>query len=590
MKIWDIASGGEIRTFTGHSALVYSVAFSPDGKYALSGSEDKTLKLWEVSSGKEIRTFSGHSGEVSSVAFSPDGKYALSGSSDNTMKLWDIASGGEIRTFTGHSYIVNSVEFSPDGKYALSGSWDNTLKLWDITSGKETAEMVGFTDGEWIVMTPDGYFNSSPNGAKNINVVVGMNVYSIDNFFDTFYRPDVVTARLKGQDTTQLVQADLTKGMRLPPEVTISIKTKDGDFSVLQSVAKSDYSIENGIIKVKVTAKDTGGGIQGIRLFNNNKVVGENLRGLKVVQNDKLFDKEFEVSLADGDNNLRAIGFSEDMTESNPVMALVTYTSPQIEKPDMYILAIGINEYRNGKYNLNYCVDDAKGFVETLTPKAKKIFNNVIVTTVINRDANRANIIKLFDDLKGKIKTADVFTFFYSGHGIALDIKDSDGKTISEFFYVLSEVTQMTDPDKCLAEGITGTELKKILADIKASKQILFVDACNSGAFASQFAVRGAAEENALAKLSRATGSVIFASTTKEQFATEFAQLKHGIFTFVVIEAISGSASLSNGQLTAASIKAYVDDKIPEYSKKYKGDEQFPTSFIWGNDFPIGMK
>ena len=83
------------------AATVTSVAFSPDGRYALSGSWDKTMKLWEVSNGREIRTFQGHSWTVTSVAFSPDGSYALSGSGDNTMKLWEVSSGREIRTFQG---------------------------------------------------------------------------------------------------------------------------------------------------------------------------------------------------------------------------------------------------------------------------------------------------------------------------------------------------------------------------------------------------------------------------------------------------------------------------------------------------------
>ena len=84
----------------------------------------------------------GHSGNVNSVAFSPDGKYALSGSGDDTLKLWDIASGREIRTFKGHSGNVNSVAFSPDGNYALSGSTDQKIKLWDISSGKEDRKSV----------------------------------------------------------------------------------------------------------------------------------------------------------------------------------------------------------------------------------------------------------------------------------------------------------------------------------------------------------------------------------------------------------------------------------------------------------------
>ncbi|MFB2898496.1 caspase family protein, partial [Aerosakkonemataceae cyanobacterium BLCC-F50] len=132
LKLWD-TSGKLLKTFTGHQGYVNAVAFSPDGKTILSGSDDKTLKLWDTS-GKLLKTFRGHQNSVNAVAFSADGKTILSGSDDKTLKLWDT-SGKLLQTFRGHQNSVNAVAFSADGKTILSGSDDKTLKLWD-TSGK----------------------------------------------------------------------------------------------------------------------------------------------------------------------------------------------------------------------------------------------------------------------------------------------------------------------------------------------------------------------------------------------------------------------------------------------------------------------
>jgi hypothetical protein len=119
-----------IRTFRGYTYSVHSVAFSPNGKYIISGNGDNTLKLWDVNRGNCIRTFRGHTGWVWTVAFSPDGRYIVSGSSDNTIKLWDVNTGECIRTFRGHTDFVYSVAFSPDGRYIISGSVD--IKLWKV--------------------------------------------------------------------------------------------------------------------------------------------------------------------------------------------------------------------------------------------------------------------------------------------------------------------------------------------------------------------------------------------------------------------------------------------------------------------------
>jgi WD40 repeat protein len=138
--------GPQVFVQTGHTSLVSSVALSSDGRLALSGSGDSTVKLWEVASGREIRTLQGHTGQVGAVAFSPDNRFALSGGEDMTLKLWDLATGLVVRTFTGHTGWIGSVAFSADGKRALSGSRDRTLKLWEVATGRELETLRGHTD------------------------------------------------------------------------------------------------------------------------------------------------------------------------------------------------------------------------------------------------------------------------------------------------------------------------------------------------------------------------------------------------------------------------------------------------------------
>lgn len=114
----------------GHKEAVSSVAFSPDGKYILTGSVDKTAKLWSIDGTLKF-TFEGHKERISSVVFSPKGEYVLTGSGDNTARLWNL-DGTFKQSFEGHLNYVSSVAFSPDGNHVLTGSADKTAKLWNI--------------------------------------------------------------------------------------------------------------------------------------------------------------------------------------------------------------------------------------------------------------------------------------------------------------------------------------------------------------------------------------------------------------------------------------------------------------------------
>ena len=150
IRLWDAESGAHIRTLTGHTSSVISVAFSPDGRTLASGGgyRDNTIRLWDAGTGAHIRTLTGHTDYVNSVAFRPDGRTIASGSIDETIRLWDAESGAHIRTLTGHTEDVNSVAFRPDGRTIASGSSDGTVLLWVLTPSATTTATVSVSPSE----------------------------------------------------------------------------------------------------------------------------------------------------------------------------------------------------------------------------------------------------------------------------------------------------------------------------------------------------------------------------------------------------------------------------------------------------------
>ncbi|NUQ63640.1 MAG: caspase family protein [Pirellulales bacterium] len=193
-RLWEIATRTEVRRFEGHAAPVKAVAFSPrDGRYVLTGSADRTARLWEAATGKTVLTFT-LADEVNDVAFSPDGLQVATADQDGAAVLWETASGREIRRIAG-LIAVASIDFSPSGRLLATGGTDKRVRLWDTATGQEVRQY--YQGPDWITavaFSPDGryLFAGAQDGTE------GKNLPGNGRLYDVQSRQEI--ARLPGHD------------------------------------------------------------------------------------------------------------------------------------------------------------------------------------------------------------------------------------------------------------------------------------------------------------------------------------------------------------------------------------------------------
>lgn len=576
-------------------------SFSLDGKSLIGAGYYNEIVRLNAANGKELSLVKRGNGTHFEARFNAEGTLLsgrarkTEGKTDETIEIVDATTGEITKSLRGHAGTINAAGFLP-GELFLSSGFDNTLRLWDLRSGNELAKLFLF-DGsdDWVVVAPNGRFDASPAAMKMLYYAVGKQVVPLEQFFEGFYTPGLLGQLMERNGKLTAITAPVNiQRMDAPPVVTLEFREGTRNLVVEDDDNTEVIRAQTRDAKVVLRAKQEGTAtISELRLYHNGKLLGGTERGL-IVEDDAPAGNErtFSVTLLPGENTFRAVAVNSQRTESAPAMLIVQFTAPAAppttnatEGITLHLLTIGINTYKNPRYNLNYAEADASGLETAIKTGLSGIVGNTVVHSIRNAGATRLDILAAIAKVTSQANADDVFILYYAGHGVMSEGANKD------FYLVPHDVTQLYGNDAGLAaNGISATELKQLSAAIPAQKQLYILDACQSAGAVQSIAFRGAAEEKAIAQLARSTGTHWLTASGSEQFASEFDQLGHGAFTYALLQALAGQAAGADRRVTVNELKAYLDVAVPELTEKYNGQAQYPASFGFGQDFPVSVR
>jgi WD40 repeat protein len=630
MTMWDITSGQMVRSFE-RTPNINSIDISKSGKsIATTEANSLYLKVWNITSGRVTKTLMEKKDNMDWVKFDPSDndklwthtlsgetkEWSLSDRKDKKMKVdytdledkfkkgdysvsfdgYDVSvkkSGSELFSDTQSGVITDAV-FSIDSKFLITTNESGEIAMYDLITKKRAVSMALIDEADYITFTPDFYYTSSKGAAKALAFKAGNKVLPVEQLELKYNRPDIVANRI-GYASLKLVASYKAAYDRRLKRLGFEEAVLGNNFelpSVTIDVAKLPFETDQRSISFNIKAQDEGSNIDRINVYVNDvPVFGSS--GIDVsAQSSKQVSKDVTFDLSAELNEIKVTALNSKGQESIPEFFEIQYTA-EWDKPDLYLVAVGVSEYQQSNYNLAFAAKDAADIANTL--KGSSAYKNVNVKMVTNSDATDANI-KSIRSFVEQAKVDDVVMIFIAGHGVL----DND--------YNYYFATYNIDFDNPASGGLPYEELEKIIDGINCRNKVLMMDTCHSGELDDDDVEEATAQTKSMGSVSfrsagalvklkensfglentlelskalfgdmrKGTGATVISAAGGTEFAAEGVNSANGLFTASFIEGIKTRYADWNRDrsYTVSEMRNFVSKQV---IKKSNGN-QVPTS------------
>jgi hypothetical protein len=566
---------------------------TPDGQHVLSGGQNGVLELYTLEGTVRARLV-GHTGEIKAVAVSADGRWAVSGSVDQTLKLWsltDLPASGSTEIVPTLTLFPTSdgewVAWRPEGFFAASAH-GAALIGYSVNQGVDKlAQFVSVEQLYERFYRPDLLHTKLYSDPHQL--------WHQDGALTTV--ETILAAALPPQAAFTSPLSDVTVTQR---EINVQVELTDhggGIGKVLWKVDGVTTAVESAASK-----SSTRGTPEGKESSRGQVVVVTRQLTLLPGQNTVeviAYDQRNEVASPPA---MRLVTLAEapdtppDRSGSVVSLPVPTAAAPTVPapitppsaaptalsgSPALHLLLMAVNRYRDKALWLDYAVPDAQAWASALHTAAAPLFGDLMITRLLDEQVTLHSLEAAFRQATARIKPQDVFVLYLAGHGVT-----RDGR-----YYFLPQDFRYDGEESVRRGGITQDHLQRWLASVPARKSLVLIDTCESGSFSHSLArLRGMSEKTAIHKLRRATGRATIVAATESQPALEGYQ-GHGVFTYVLLQALRRADTTHgnrDGITGIAELAAYVDEQVPALTRQEFQFEQFPQVHMIGSDFPIG--